>query len=160
MLALAAACGGAAPDGERQLAATVVRRAGSRADTIRFAVPAVARRCADERALLLEGVDHLGNGVLVLLRGAEAPAPGTYPVTVPGDSTTRPAAQVAVRYMLREVAYGFALERGSVALTAAGSSFAARVTGAGVESAFQDTITAEYAGVPVDADTVPCGYQP
>jgi hypothetical protein len=140
--------------------ATVVRRAGN--DTVRFALPAVARRCVGRRALLLESADYRGNGVLVLLLHGDssAPRPGSYPVTLLGDSTTPRGANVAVRYMIRDAAYGYALDRGTVELTAVRGSFTARVTGDGVEAATQVSLAAEYDRVPLAADSVPCRYQP
>jgi hypothetical protein len=137
-----------------------VRRAG--ADTVRFELAAVARRCKGGRAVLLEGVDYKGNGVLVMLLPADttSPAAGTYAVTALVDSVTRPGANVAVRYMIREAAYGFALDRGSVELTTRRRSFSARVNGAGIEAAAPVSLVAEFGGVSVGTDSVPCRYQP
>jgi hypothetical protein len=137
-----------------------VRRAGG--DTVRFELPAVARRCLGGRAVLLEGVDYKGNGVLVLLLAADssqAPAAGAYPVTALVDSVTRPGANVAVRYMIRETAYGVALDRGSVDLTTSRRSYTARVTGAGVEAAAPVSLVAEFDRVSLGVDSVPCRYQ-
>jgi hypothetical protein len=136
-----------------------VRRAAN--DTIRFALPAVARRCVGRRALLLESEDFRGNGVLVLLLHGDSSAPprGSYPVTLLGDSTTPRGANVSVRYMIRDVAFGYPLDRGTVELTAARGSFTARVTGEGIEAAAPVSLAADFDRVRLAADSVPCRYQ-
>ncbi|HEV8264311.1 MAG TPA: hypothetical protein VGQ06_05125 [Gemmatimonadales bacterium] len=149
-----------------RLRATVVHPPPSSAvppDTIRFAVPAVAHRCGHGRSLLLEGAGERGNGVLVLLRYGDSLTPGVFPVIALGDSLTLRGAAVAVRYMIRDVAHGLALDSGTVELRdlrGARDSVAARVGGAGLESAVRVTLEAEYAAVPFAADTVPCRYRP
>lgn len=153
-------------DAPLRLRATVVHPPPSSAvppDTIRFAVPAVAHRCGDGRSLLLEGAGERGNGVLVLLRFGDSLAPGVFPLTALGDSQTPRGAAVAVRYMVRDVAHGFALDSGAVELLESRGgrdSVAARVGGAGLENAVRATLEAEYTAVPVAADTVSCRYRP
>ena len=144
-------------DDAPRLHATIVRGGGK--DTLRFAVPAVARPCVGGRALLLEGADFRGNGVLVLLMYGDSATAGAYPVTALADSTTRHGANVAVRYMIRDVAYGYSLDRGSVRVTDTRGSYTARVAGAGLESALLVSLMAEYDRVPL-ADSVPCRYEP
>jgi hypothetical protein len=129
-------------------------------DTVRFAVPAVAHRCSDGRSLLLEGAGERGNGVLVLLRHGDSIAPGSFPVLAPGDSLTPRGAAVAVRYMKGDVAYGLALDSGAVELTAASGSLDARVRGSGLETAVRMALDAEFTGLPLATDTVPCRVQP
>ena len=155
----AAACGGRGAVGDEplRLRATVVHAAP---DTIRFAVPAAARRCGDGRSLLLEGGGERGNGVLVLLRYGDSIAPGSFPVLALGDSLTVRGAAVAVRYLKGDVAHGLALDSGAVDLTAARESLTARVRGSGLESAVRTTLDAAFTGLPFGADTVPCRFQP
>lgn len=163
LLALGAACGPAAgPEGGEpaRLHATVVRPASRppAPDTVRFAVPALARRCGDGRSVLIEGASERGNGVLVLLRYGDSLAGGTYPVVTLGDSITPRGASVAVRYMMRDVAHGVALDTGAVDLEAM-DSLGARVGGSGLDGAVRVVLTAEFVGVPFAADTVSCRFQ-
>ena len=131
-------------------------------DTLRFAVPATAHHCTDGRALLLEAGDQHGNGTLALLRYGDSLRPGPVPLIALGDSLTARGANVAVRYMKADVAYGISLDSGSVEVTAAGEAIAAHVRGSGLEGGVRVAVDAVYAGVPrpAAAETVPCRYQP
>jgi hypothetical protein len=156
LLALAAACGGEAPP---TLRATVVR---PQQDTIRFTVPAAARGCSGGRALLLEGVDERGDGVLVRLRYGDSLSAGPVPLIALGDSVTTRGANVAVRYMKGDVAHGLALDSGAIDLTATRGALAARVRGSGLEGGGRVALEAAYTDValPRSADTIPCRFQP
>jgi len=125
-------------------------------------VPAAAHLCNDGRALLLEAADHRGNGMLVLLRYGDSLRPGPIPVIALGDSLTPRGANVAVRYMKTDVAYGLSVDSGSVDVTAAGDVIAAHVRGSGLEGGTRVVVDAVYGGVarPTADDTVPCRYQP
>ncbi len=152
--------GGADP---ARLHATVVRPAppappAPAPDTIRFAVPALARRCQDGRSLLLEGAGERGEGVLVLLRYGDTLAAGRFPLLLLGDSITPRGAAVAVRYMTSDVAHGLALDSGAVELQPTRDSVGARVRGTGLEGAVRVAVDAAYAGLRFAADTVPCGF--
>ena len=139
------ACGGGTEAGSTEplrLRATIRQPYG---DTVRFAVPAVARRCADGRSVLLEGAGERGDGVLVLLRAAEPS--GSFSLLTFGDSTTPRGARVAVRFMTREVAHGFALDSGVVEVTVRGAALDARVRGAGLDGATRVSLDADYTGV-------------
>ncbi|HEV8305538.1 MAG TPA: hypothetical protein VGQ25_11285 [Gemmatimonadales bacterium] len=145
-----------------RLHVTVVRPlapASPAPDTIRFAVPALARRCRDGRSLLLEGTGERGEGGLVLLRYGDTLAAGSFPLLLLGDSTTPRGAAVAVRYLRGDVAHGVALDSGAVELHANRDSVGARVRGTGLEGGVRVGVDAEYAGVRFTADTVPCGFE-
>ena len=132
------------------------------ADTLTFAVPATAHHCTDGRALLLEAGDQHGNGMLALLRYGDSLRPGPIPLIALGDSLTARGANVGVRYMKADVAYGMSLDSGSVDVTGAGAAIAAHVRGSGLDGGVRVGVDAVYAGVPRPAagDTVPCRYQP
>jgi hypothetical protein len=135
----------------------VVRSEG---DTVRWAAPAVARPCRDGRSLLLEGASERGDGVLVLVRYGDTLDAGPFPLLLLGDSLSPRGAAVAVRYMTNDVSHGFTLDSGVVELRPARDAFGARVHGTGVDNAVQVELDAEYAGVPLTSDSVPCGFQP
>jgi len=161
LLALAAACSWA--PGERgddeplRLHAQVVRSAH---DTVRWATPALARFCRDGRSLLLEGASERGNGVLVLVRFGDSLDAGPFPLLLLGDSLSPRGAAVAVRYMTNDVSHGFTLDSGAVELQPARHALGAHVRGTGVETAVRVALDAEYTGVPLASDSVPCGFQP
>ena len=154
VLVLGVACGGGAEAGGAEplrLRATVGH---PYADTVRFAVPAVARRCADGRSVLLEGAGERGDGVLVLLRGGDSL--GSFPLLAFGDSTTPRGARVAVRYMTRDVAHGFTPDSGVVEVTVRGEALGARVRGTGLEGGTRARLDAEYTGVAFAPAAVSC----
>lgn len=112
--------------------------------------------------MLLEAADHHGNGMLALLRYGDSLRPGPVQLIALGDSLTPRGANVAVRYMKTDVAYGLSLDSGSVEVTAAGDVIDLHVRGSGLESGTRVAVDAVYRGVPRPAadDTVPCRYQP
>jgi len=128
-------------------------------DTVRFALPARARYCDDRRSVLLESVSPWGNGILVRLRYGDSLASGTYAVISPGDTTTR-GASVGLRYMVRDVAHSVTEDSGSVEVRRGTRQFDALAKGWGLDRTVRVPITAEYTGVPLRADTVPCRYEP
>ena len=125
-------------------------------------MPATAHHCIGGRALLLEAADQKGNGVLALLRYGDSLRPGPVPLIALGDSLTPRGANVAVRYMKADVAYGLSVDSGSVEVTAAGDAISVHVHGSGLEGGARVAVDAVYGGVPSPAadDTVPCRYQP
>jgi hypothetical protein len=161
ILALAFACrgGGTGVDEPARLRATLIP---PHSDTLRFAVPAAAHLCNGRSALLLEAADHHGNGMLALLRYGDSLRPGPISVIALGDSLTPRGANVAVRYMKSDVAYGLSVDSGSVEVTEAGEVIAARVRGSGLEGGVRVVVDAVYGGVPRPGadDTVPCQYRP
>lgn len=130
-------------------------------DTIRFSLPAITRRCSDGRSLLLEAVSPQGTGVLVRLRHGDSLIAGPYTITAPGDSTV-PGAQVAVRYLIREVPHGFAIDSGSVDVQRGGDAISTHIVGSGIENAIRQRAWVDFRDVPLGlpTDTVPCQYAP
>lgn len=131
-------------------------------DTVRFALPATTHRCSDGRSLLVDAVSPQGRGVLVRLHYGDSLVAGDYAVTAPGDSVTVPGAQVAVRYLLREVTHGFAVDSGSVQVRRSVAAISVRIVGSGLENAIRTPTWIDFWDVPLTptADTVPCVYQP
>lgn len=131
-------------------------------DTIRFALPAATRRCTDGRSLLLEGVSPQGTGVLVRLHHGDSLIAGPYTITAPGDSITVPGAQVAVRYLIREVPHGFAIDSGSVQVERRGDAITTHIVGSGIENAIRQHAWVDFRDLPSapPTDTVPCRYAP
>jgi hypothetical protein len=156
VLALATACGGGDPSSP-SLRATVVR---PDPDTLRFEVPAAALRCSNGNAVLLQGADERGSGVLVRLRYRDSLVAGVFPLIALGDSIAPRGANVAVRYMKGDVAHGLALDSGAVDLTTTGDTLAARVRGSGLEASVRVAVDASYTPMPLSADTTPCRYLP
>jgi len=159
IVALGVACSGAgtAADEPVRLRATIVR---PHADTVAFAVPAAAHRCSGGPSLLLQATDERGNGVLALLRRGDSLATGSFPLIALGDSITPRGANVAVRYMLVDMAQGLSLDSGAVDLTATDEALTARVQGSGLEGGARVKVEATYAGIPLPppGDTVPCRF--
>ena len=129
-------------------------------DTIRFALPASARRCSDGRSVLLEAVSPEGSGVLMRLRYRDSLMTDSFPIVVPGDTAVVPAAIVAVRYFLRDTPHGFVIDTGGVHVRRDRNRIAARIEGSGLESAIRTPTRIEFRDVPLSGDTVPCKYQP
>jgi hypothetical protein len=100
--------------------------------------------------------------MLALVRYGDSLRTGPVPLILLGDSLTPRGANVAVRYMKTDVAYGLSLDSGSVDVTAAGDVIAAHVRGSGLQGGARVAVDAVYGGVPRPAadDTVPCRYQP
>jgi hypothetical protein len=129
-------------------------------DTIRFALPASARRCSDGRSVLLEAVSPEGSGVLMRLRYRDSLTSDSFPIVVPGDTAAVPAAIVAVRYFLRDAPHGIVLDSGTARVTREGKKIGARIAGSGLENAIRTPARIEYRDVPFSSDTVPCHYEP
>ena len=131
-------------------------------DTVRFALPASTHRCSDGRSVLLDAVSPQGRGVLVRLHYGDSLVAGDYAVTAPGDSVTVPGAQVAVRYLVREVTHGFAVDSGSVRVRRSGEAVSAHLVGSGLENGIRTPTWIDFRDVPLTptADTVPCAYKP
>ena len=160
IVALGAACsGGTAADGPPRLRATV---APPHADPIVFAVAAAAHRCSGGPSLVLQAGDEHGNGVLVVLRRGDSLAYGSFPLVALGDSITPRGANVAVRYMMVDIAHGLSLDSGAVDLSVTGGALDAGVHGSGLEGGARVKVDAAYAGVPLTppGDTVPCRFIP
>jgi hypothetical protein len=130
-------------------------------DTVRFSLPATTHHCSNGRSLLLEAVSPEGSGVLVRLRYRDSLVAARYRVVVPGD-TTAPAAQVIVRYVLRDVAHTFSFDTGAVVVRRGDSTLGGQVQGSGIENAIRTPTTIDYRDVPLTpaSDTVSCAIQP
>jgi hypothetical protein len=131
-------------------------------DTVRFALTATARYCGDRRSLLLESISPQGMGVLARLHYGDSLIAGSYPITAPGDSVTIPGAQVAVRYLVRDVTHGFAVDSGSAQLQLSAGTISVHIDASGLENAIRTPTWIDFREVPLPAraDTVPCRYQP
>jgi hypothetical protein len=130
-------------------------------DTSHFSLPATTHHCTDGQTLLLEAVSPEGSGVLVRLHFRDSLGSGSYRVVMPGD-TTAPAAVVAVRYLVRDVARAFVFDTGTVQLRREGAKLSGNIQGSGIENAIRTPTHIEYYEVPlpVATDTVPCAFQP
>jgi hypothetical protein len=129
-------------------------------DTILFDLPAEMRHCSDRRSLLLESVSPEGSGVLLRLRYGDSLISDSFPIVVPGDTASVPAAVVAIRFFVRDVPRGYVLDSGTVHVRREGNKITARTDGVGVENAIRIPARLEYRDVPIGTDTVPCNHQP
>lgn len=129
-------------------------------DTIWFALPATTHHCNDGRSLLLEAASPLGSGMLVRLRYGDTLVAGQYAVMIPNDTAAPRGAAVAVRYLIRDVPHGFSFDSGAVDVRRDGRTLRAHVEGRGLENAIRIFATADYRGLPLTGDTVPCLYRP
>ncbi len=128
-------------------------------DTIRLSLPAVTHRCSDGRSIVLEAVSPEGSGVLMRLHYGDSLVATSYPIVVPGDTTT-PGAMVAVRYLLRDVGHAFFFDTGSVQVRREGATIGGRIRGSGIENAIRTPTRIEYHDVPLPrpSDSVSCAY--
>lgn len=131
-------------------------------DTIRFEAAAGAKRCggvSGKWGLLLQG-SRAGNGVLVWLRGrgADALAPGPWPLLQRGDTVSPRGATVGVRYMTSDVAHGLVLDSGAVEVRDTGRVVALVARGTGLEPSAGGRVALEawFEAVRLEADTVSC----
>jgi hypothetical protein len=153
VLLAAAACRGepAAPGRAR---AAVARRA----DTIRFAAPATAYRCAAGDGVVLEAIE-LGNGLLVWVRTRDSVA-GSYQILGVRDTVTPRGALVAVRFMAQAAAQGLSLDSGGVTVRDASGRLALTVAGSGLDlsGGARLFVEADIDSVPLPAagDSIPC----
>ncbi len=101
-------------------------------------------------------------GVLARLHYGDSLIAGAYAITAPGDSITVPGAQVAVRYLVREVTHGFAVDSGAVQVQRNAGVISAHIEGSGLEFAIRTPAWIDFRDVPLapPADTVPCKYEP
>jgi hypothetical protein len=130
-------------------------------DTVGFRIPVRARRCADNRGVVLDGAQH-GNGLLVWLRdGVGPPDGGNYPLLSRGDSAAPRGAIASVRYILGTVAHGVIVDSGSATLTREQPPYAVHVTGNGAEVAIPGRRSVELTAdnVALARDTVNCQVQ-
>jgi hypothetical protein len=127
-------------------------------DTVRFEVPARARRCSGGRGgVLLQGASG-GNGVAVWLRSPDSIASGPWPLLQRGDTVTRRGAIVGVRYNVGDYAHGAPLDSGAVRVTRTGGVLTLVARGGGLDGAAHGRLSVEatFAAVPLEADTVSC----
>ncbi|MGH7520705.1 MAG: hypothetical protein ACREMI_05470 [Gemmatimonadales bacterium] len=129
-------------------------------DTILLDLPAESRQCSDRRSLLVESLSPEGSGVLLRLRYGDSLTSDSFPIVIPGDTATVPAAVVAIRFFVRDVPRGYVLDSGTVAVRREGNTITARTDGVGVESGIRIPARLEYRDVPIGTDTVSCSYQP
>jgi hypothetical protein len=132
-------------------------------DTILLDLPAAARLCSDrwgKRSLLLESLSPEGSGVLLRLRYRDSLTSDSFPIVLPGDTATVPAAVVAIRYFIRDTPHGYVLDSGSVQVRREGDTIAARGDGVGIQNAIRMPARFEYRDVPIGTDRVACEYQP
>jgi len=164
-LALLPAACGRAPEHVGRVRALVARPPK---DTIRFDVPADARRCGGgtgSEGFLLQGSNQ-GNGVVVWLRArgtrADSLPDGPWPLLQRGDTVSPRGATVGVRYVLNEVAHGLTLDSGAVEVRATGGviTLVARGTGVEVAAAGRVALEASFNAVPLEPDTVSCRARP
>jgi hypothetical protein len=124
---------------------------------MRFQVPVVAQRCGPGHGILLHGEER-GQGVMIWLRGTDAPDTGTYPLLSRGDTTATRGVIAAVRFLVGQTAGGMTIDDGSATLRRAQAPYELQLQGLGVESAFAQQRRAEVflEGVPMAPDSVPC----
>ncbi len=131
-------------------------------DTLRFEALAEASRCAgDGGGALIQGMRE-GNGVLVWLRFADSLGAGDWPLLQRGDTVSPRGAVVAVRFQAAGGAHGVALDSGTVTVTPQPDGLTVAARGSGLEAggAGRVSVDAEFRGVLLRADTVPCRPQP
>jgi len=126
-------------------------------DSTAYTVPALARWCRGGGAIVAgtEGA----YGVLAWIRAPRTVTPGPYPIVARGDTAAVRGAVVAVRFLTHEIAHGFALDSGTLTLTAAGPRLAGRIEGQGLDAGFaaRTPVTVLIDSVTPGADTVKCG---
>ena len=163
---MAEACGSAPPEDPAGRLRALVTRPPS--DTTRFEAAARASRCSGGDStpargwgIFLRG-SRAGNGVAVWLRSPDTVANGAWPMLQRGDTVSPRGATVAVRYMVKEMPHGFALDSGAVDVRADGRGLTVTARGVGLESAIAGRafLQAWFEAVPLGADTVPCRPKP
>ena len=130
-------------------------------DTVGFRIPVRARRCADDRGVVLDGALH-GNGLLIWLRdGVGPPDGGNYPLLSRGDSAAPRGAIASVRYIIGTVAHGVIVDSGSATLTREQPPYAVHLKGNGAEVAIPGRRSVELTvdNTPLERDTVNCVVQ-
>ncbi|MGH7530285.1 MAG: hypothetical protein ACREMN_07860 [Gemmatimonadales bacterium] len=142
-----------------QVRATVTRPP---ADTLMFAIPATARRCAGGRGeILLEAANGRGFGLMAVLRGLEGGGADSLPLLAPRDTVTPRGAQAAARFVVGDAVHGLALDSGTVFVTGGlPQRLEGRIRGKGYEASVRVTLAAEFWDVPLAAgDTGSCNPQ-
>jgi hypothetical protein len=130
-------------------------------DTVGFRIPVRARRCADDRGVVVDGAQH-GNGLLVWLRdGAGPPDAGNYPLLSRADSAAPRGAIASVRYIFGTIAHGLIVDSGTASLTREQPPYAVHLKGNGAEVAIPGRRSVEITAdpVPLERDTVNCVVQ-
>lgn len=130
-------------------------------DTAGFQVPVRARRCGDDRGVVLDGALH-GNGFLVWLHdGTGLPDGGNYTLLSRGDSSAARGAIASVRYIMGTVAHGLIVDSGTAVLAGESAPYTVHVTGSGAEVSIQGRRAVELTAdrVPLARDTVNCRVQ-
>lgn len=130
-------------------------------DTVRFTVPAAARRCTAGRGFLIEGREG-GNGVLVWLHRGDSIPNDDYAIRGVRDTVTPQGAGVAVRYMTGDVAHGLSLDSGTATLRRAATPWSLEVNGSGLEipGGLRIMIAAQFLDLAPATDTISCQPQP
>ena len=127
-------------------------------DSTVFIAADVAHPCRGG-GVLFDAVNG-ANGVLVWVR-TPRPAPGSYPLLGRADSTTPLGALAAVRFLWHDIAHGFSVDSGTVALSTAGSWYQGRVQGSGTDIGLASKATVEIRidSVRPQRDTIACGVK-
>jgi hypothetical protein len=101
-------------------------------------------------------------GVLAWVHAPGGVTPATYPIIAAGDTVTPRGAIVAVRYISRGIARGFALDSGLLTVTAIGPRYRAYVDGRGLEMALatHPLVHMTFDSVLLGRDTIKCGGRP
>jgi hypothetical protein len=157
VLVLATACAGAGRERAARLHVVVVRPPH---DTLRFAAPAEAHRCAHGGGIVVEGLAG-GNGALLRARGGDSLDTGDYPLLTRGDTISARGALVGVRWTTGSDARGVTLDSGIVTVRRTRGLIDARVNASGLEvtAAQRVKVEATFDGVPLSGDTVTCRVQ-
>jgi len=97
--------------------------------------------------------------VLMRLHYLDSLVTASYPIVMPGDTTTT-GATVAVRYLLRDVGHAFVFDTGSVELRREGTKIDGRILGSGMETGIRTPTRIEYhhVSLPLASDSVSCVY--
>jgi len=90
--------------------------------------------------------------------GGGPPAAGPWPLLQRGDTVSPRGATVGVRYMMKDVARGFALDSGVVEVRATGAVLTVVARGTGLETAAAGRVAVEasFDAVPLETDTASC----
>lgn len=130
-------------------------------DTARFEVPVVAQTCAGGAGVLVHG-EQRGDGLLVWLRGGVPPDTGTYVLLTRGDTVTTRGAMVTMRFMVGDVAHGFALDDGAATVVRVVPALELHVSGRGLEMSppGQRSAEVDFLHVSIDPDTISCRVRP
>lgn len=153
-LACGAACGERAP-ARGSIGITVSR---PQLAPVVLAVPARAHPCAGGDGQVITGVADM-QGMLVWLVPGGGPDTGAFTVNRGADSVPGRHARVSLRYLAGDLAHSFALDSGTVRVRLDAAGLAGTVGGAGFDAAetVRPLVEAVFQGVPVLADSEPCG---